>query len=128
MKSRPLAPANVAPAAANYALAVATDQPTRWVHTSGIVPVRADSSVPADLADQAAVIWTTIGTLLRDAEMTPNDIVSVCTYVVPDADMAVVMAARDEFLGDHRAASTLVTVAALARPEWRMEIAVVAAA
>jgi hypothetical protein len=37
------------------------------------------------------------------------------------------MAARDQALGGHRAASTLVTVPALARPEWRKEIAVVAA-
>jgi enamine deaminase RidA (YjgF/YER057c/UK114 family) len=37
------------------------------------------------------------------------------------------MAARDAFLGDHLAASTLVTVPALARPEWRVEIALVAA-
>ena len=33
----------------------------------------------------------------------------------------------DRALGGHRAASTLVTVPALARPEWRMEIALVAA-
>ena len=37
------------------------------------------------------------------------------------------MAARDTFLGGRLAASTLVTVPALARPEWRVEIAVVAA-
>ena len=36
-------------------------------------------------------------------------------------------AALDAALGGHLAASTLVTVPALARPEWRMEIAVVAA-
>jgi enamine deaminase RidA (YjgF/YER057c/UK114 family) len=36
------------------------------------------------------------------------------------------MAARDRVLDGHRAASTLVTVPALARPEWRMEIAIIA--
>jgi enamine deaminase RidA (YjgF/YER057c/UK114 family) len=41
--------------------------------------------------------------------------------------LAEVMAARDAVLQGHLAASTLVTVPALARPEWRMEIAVVAA-
>ena len=128
MTSRPLDPAGVAPSAANYALAVVTAQPPRWVPTSGIVPVRLDGTVPADLSEQAAVIWQTIGALLREAEMGPGDVVSVCTYVVPGEDLAAVMAARDAFLGDHRAASTLVTVAALARAEWRMEIAVVAAA
>ena len=38
------------------------------------------------------------------------------------------MAARDRAMVGHVAASTLVTVPALARPEWRLEVAVVAAA
>ena len=73
------------------------------------------------------VVWTNITAMLRDADMGPTDIVSVTTYVVVGEDLAAVMAARDAALGEHRAASTLVTVPALARPEWRMEIAVVAA-
>ncbi|MEM9515768.1 MAG: Rid family hydrolase [Actinomycetota bacterium] len=125
---RPLEPPGVAPAAANYALAVATQDPTRWLHTSAIVPAQPDGSVPEALADQVEVIWTTIGALLDNADMVPSDVVSVCTYVVPGEDLAVVMRARDAFLGAHRAASTLVTVAGLARPEWRLEIAVIAAA
>jgi hypothetical protein len=36
------------------------------------------------------------------------------------------MSARDQAMGGHRAASTLVTVPALARAAWKMEIAVVA--
>jgi hypothetical protein len=68
-----------------------------------------------------------IAAMLSDAAMAPSDIVSVTTYVVVGEDLAPVMAARDAALGEHRAASTLVTVPALARPEWRMEVAVVAA-
>jgi hypothetical protein len=61
----------------------------------------------------------------RDADMGPSDIVSVTTYVVVGEALAPVMAARDRFLGDHRAASTLVTCRA--RPaRVAMEIAVVA--
>jgi len=55
-------------------------------------------------------------------------VVSVATYVVPDQDLGAVMEARDRFFGDHRAASTLVVVQALVRPEWRLEVALVAAA
>ena len=65
--------------------------------------------------------------LARAAEMVATNVVSVTTYVVVGEDLATVMAARDTALGGHRAASTLVTVPALARPEWRMEIAVIAA-
>jgi enamine deaminase RidA (YjgF/YER057c/UK114 family) len=71
--------------------------------------------------------------MLRDADMAASDIVAVTTYVVvsgsvvPAGELAEVMAERDRALGGHRAASTLVTVPALARPEWRLEISVVAA-
>ena len=120
-------PADIAPPAANYAHAVLTDGASRWLHTSGVVPVAPDGSTPDALADQAALVWTNIASMLRDADMGPTDIVSVTTYVVVGEDLAPVMAARDAALGGHRAASTLVAVPALARPEWRMEIAVVAA-
>jgi enamine deaminase RidA (YjgF/YER057c/UK114 family) len=66
--------------------------------------------------------------LLANAGMSATDIVNVTTYVVAGERLADVMAARDEFMDGHRAASTLVTVPALARPEWRVEVAVIAAA
>jgi len=107
---------------------VVTESARRWLHTSGVVPIAPDGSVPSDLADQAAVVWSNISAMLSDAQMSVTDIVSVTTYVVVGEELSPVMAARDDALGGHLAASTLVTVPALARPEWRMEIAVVAAA
>lgn len=120
-------PADIAATAANYAHAVVTEGAARWLHTSGVVPVAPDGSTPEDLADQAMLVWTNIAAMLREAEMANDDIVSVTTYVVVGEELGPVMAARDAALGAHRAASTLVTVPALARPEWRMEIAVIAA-
>ena len=120
-------PADIAAPAANYAHAVLTEGATRWLHTSGVVPVAPDGSTPDSLADQAALVWANISAMLRDADLAHSDIVSVTTYVVVGADLAPVMAARDAALGGHRAASTLVTVPALARSEWHMEIAVIAA-
>ncbi len=121
-------PADIAAPAANYAHAVLTESGARWLHTSGVVPTAPDGSTPEALGDQAELVWTNIAAMLRDAEMTLSNIVSVTTYVVVGEDLAPVMAARDNALAGHRAASTLITVPALARPEWRMEIAVVAAA
>jgi 2-iminobutanoate/2-iminopropanoate deaminase len=125
--NRPVVPASISPPAAAYAHAVLTEGAGRILHTSGVVPIAADGSVPSDLADQAAVVWSSIAAMLADAQMSMADIVSVTTYVVVGEDLAPVMAARDAALGGHLAASTLVTVPALARPEWRMEIAVIAA-
>ena len=47
-------PADIAAPAANYAHAVLTDGASRWLHTSGVVPVASDGSTPDALADQAA--------------------------------------------------------------------------
>ena len=124
--NRLIQPSDVAAPAANYALAVLCDSPTKVLHTSGVVPTRLDASVPETLADQAVVVWGTIVALLAEAAMTAADVVSVTTYVVDGQDLSVVMAARDLALGGHRAASTLIVVPRLARPEWLMEIAVVA--
>jgi 2-iminobutanoate/2-iminopropanoate deaminase len=120
------APTIAAPAA-NYAHAIVTEAPARWLHTSGVVPIALDGSTPGDLADQAELIWSNIGAMLGEARMVPSDIVSITTYVVAGEPLGPVMAARDRALGGHRSASTLVTVPALARPEWRVEIALIAA-
>lgn len=98
------------------------------LHTSGVVPIAVDGSVPVSIGEQAATVWANIAAMLAEAEMSMSDIVSVTTYVVAGEDLAPVMAARDAALSGHLAASTLVTVPELARPEWRMEIAVIAAA
>lgn len=99
---------------------------TRTLHTAGIVPVRADGTVPGDIRSQADRVWETIGMLLDEAGFEVADIVSYTTYVVAGNDLVPVMQARDDFFGDHTAASTLVTVPALARPEWLTETTAVA--
>lgn len=93
------------------------------------MPVAVDGSVPTDLGEQAATVWANLGAILAEAAMTTDDVVSVTTYVVASrlGDLGVVMGARDRALGGRRVASTLVTVPALARPEWLVEIALVAA-
>ncbi|MEP7113221.1 MAG: Rid family hydrolase [Ilumatobacteraceae bacterium] len=126
--NRVIAPSTIAPPAANYAHAVLSEHARQILHVSGVVAVRPDGTIPDEVADQAAVIWFNIGSILADAEMTVADIVSITTYVVVDfmACLPEVMGARDAALGGHLAASTLVTVPALARPAWKMEVAVVA--
>lgn len=126
--NREIAPATLATPAANYAHAVLSEGPSRLLHTSGVVPAAPDGSVPAGIEAQAAQVWANLLAILNEADMLVTDVVSVTTYVVVDqlGSLPAVMAARDRALLGHRAASTLVTVPALARPEWLMEIALVA--
>jgi 2-iminobutanoate/2-iminopropanoate deaminase len=97
------------------------------LHTAGIVGTRLDGSIATGVDEQAAEVWKTIGVLLDSAGFDPSDIVSYTTYVVAGEDLAGVMDARDAFMDGHRAASTLITVPALAQPQWKVEVAVIAA-
>ncbi|MGA0878750.1 MAG: RidA family protein [Ilumatobacteraceae bacterium] len=126
--NREIRPPDLAPPAAAYAHAVVSDNARRLLHTSGVVPIAPDGSVPTSIEDQAAVVWANLRSIVAAAQMRMTDVVSVTTYVVVGQPLAAVMEARDRALDGHRAASTLVTVPALARPEWLMEIALVAAA
>jgi 2-iminobutanoate/2-iminopropanoate deaminase len=122
-------PPTIAPPAAKYAHAMLSTGVSLILHTSGVVPIAPDGSVPDDLGEQANVVWANIVAILEEADMSASDIVSITTYVVVEhlGELGVVMEARDRVLDGHRAASTLVTVPALVRPEWMLEIAVVAA-
>jgi 2-iminobutanoate/2-iminopropanoate deaminase len=124
-------PEHMAPPAAKYAHGVKVDGAKSLVFTSGVVPTMPDGTVPASIEGQARVVWANLLEILRTAEMNVANVVSITTYVVASAslssDLASVMAVRDEVMGSHRAASTLVTVPALARVEWLMEISLVAA-
>jgi len=124
--NRAVSPPGIAPPVANYVHAVISETPSRLLHTSGVVPVDVDGSVPDGIEEQAAIVWTNIQAILADAEMAVDDIVSVTTYAVAGENLRPVMAARDTALGDHRAASTLVTVPELAQAAWRIEVAIIA--
>lgn len=121
----------MAPPAANYAHAVKVDLAEQFVFTSGVVPTMPDGTVPPTVEGQARVVWANLLEILRAGGMSIGNVVSITTYVVASEtlrdDLSAVMGVRDEVMGTHRAASTLVTVPALARPEWLMEISLVAA-
>lgn len=131
---RELKPAEMAAPAAAYAHGMQVPAGHELVVTSGVVPTRRDGSVPANIGEQAGVVWQNILAILAEGKMSARDIISVTTYVVYTSDagematrLKLVMGARDTALNSHLAASTLVTVPALARPEWLMEISVLAA-
>ncbi|NBX88518.1 MAG: RidA family protein, partial [Betaproteobacteria bacterium] len=102
--NRILQPTTMPKPAAAYAHGIEVSSAESWVFTSGVVPTRADGSVPSDLGEQAAVVWANISAILAEAQLSVRDIVSITTYVVESAEeraqgselssrLAVVMAA-----------------------------------
>ena len=124
----PVMPSSIAPPAAAYSHAVLSVGVSRWLHTAGVVPFQPDGSVPDGLAEQIEAVWANIAAMLVEADMLVTDIVSITTYVVQGQDLAAVIAGRDRAMGGHRPASTMLVVPELIRPEWKVEVAVVAAA
>lgn len=121
-------PASIAPPAANYAHAMLSTNAQRILHISGTVGTRPDGTIADDVAEQAEEVWRSITAICAEAGMSVDDIVSITTYAVAGQPLAGVMAARDRALGGRRVASVLITVPALVRAEWKMEIAAVAIA
>jgi enamine deaminase RidA (YjgF/YER057c/UK114 family) len=120
-------PTDIAPPAAPYSHAILVPAGSTMLYTAGVVPTAPDGSTPDDLGAQAEQVWASIQVILEAANMVVTDIVSITTYVVAGNELGAVMAARNAAMAGHRPASTLVTVPALARPDWKLEISVVAA-
>jgi enamine deaminase RidA (YjgF/YER057c/UK114 family) len=124
----PLNPPTLAPPFSNYAHAVAAGPGLRWLHVSGQVGVGPDGTLAAGVEAQMERTWRNVLGLLAAADMTAKDLVKVTAYIVRGEDTAVYRRVRDRMLEGATPASTLVVVAALAHPDWLVEIEAVAAA
>jgi 2-iminobutanoate/2-iminopropanoate deaminase len=111
-----------------HAQAVESQSGLRWLHISGQIGLDADGRLAASDVGQHEQIWKNIGNLLDAAGMRLSDLVKVTAYVTRADQVAPYRDVRDRFLNGVEVASTLVIVAALARPEWVVEIDAVAAA
>ena len=72
--------------------------------------------------------WSRIFSILDASGMGITDIVKVTVFLTDPTDVGLYRQVRDRMLGGHKAASTLLIVAGLADPNWKVEIEAVAAA
>lgn len=100
----------------------------RWLHISGQVGVDKAGRVAAGADAQMAECWHHIFEILKSAGMDKRNLVKITAYLTDPADVAAFRQVRDGLLDGHAPASTLVVVAALANPAWKVEIEAVAAA
>ena len=90
---------------------------------SGTAPVEADgSSTPGDAEAQAERCFDIIVGSIRALGGQRTDIVRTRMFLTDPADAEAVGRAHGRRFADVRPAATMVVVAALLRPEWRVEI------
>jgi enamine deaminase RidA (YjgF/YER057c/UK114 family) len=117
------------PVPVGYSQVVAT-QGARTIYVAGQVSLDVIGNVvaPGDVIGQARRAFTNVKSAVEAAGATVEDIVKVTWYVVgyrPELLPHLAAARRDVF-GDHAPASTLVGVAALANPDYLVEVEAVA--
>jgi enamine deaminase RidA (YjgF/YER057c/UK114 family) len=125
---RPLNPPSIRPPFARYSHGVEVEPGKRIVVLSGQLGARADDSVPESVEEQAEICFENIAAILAEAGMTLRDLVRINAYVTDRADMKGYMAVRDRVVADPPPASTLMIVGGFTRPEFKVEIEVIAAA
>lgn len=92
------------------------------VLVSGTAPIWPDGSCPPDAYQQARRTLEIIVAALTDAGAVPTDVVRTRMYLVDAADAGAVGRAHAEVFGATRPAATMVVVAGLLDPRWRVEI------
>ena len=95
---------------------------SRVLFLSGQVGMRADGSVPDDAVEQLGVALENVMANLQAAGFEPTDLVKLTTYVVGEMDPAGRRGQLDRLLGAHITTSTLIFVAALAGPQYKVEV------
>lgn len=121
-------PEQVAGPFAMYSHGLEVEAPGRVLYGAGQVGVDADGRVGDGIEEQARLVWRNIRAVLASADMGIEHVVQLTMYLLDRDDYAAARRVREEELGGHRPASTLLYVAGLSNPDWRIEIDFVAVA
>jgi 2-iminobutanoate/2-iminopropanoate deaminase len=125
---RALTPSSIQPPFARYSHGIAVPAGCRLVLASGQLGIGPDGTVPADCEAQADRCFANITAILAEGGMTLADVVRVNAWVSGREHLAGYMKSRDKQFPGTPPASTLMIVSGFARPEFVVEIEVVAAA
>jgi enamine deaminase RidA (YjgF/YER057c/UK114 family) len=124
---KPLNPTSIRPPFARYSHGMEVPAGQKLVFCSGQLGALPDGAVPAGVEAQAEQCFRNIAAILAEAGLTLADIVRINAYVTAREHMAGYMAVRDRVVGTPPPASTLMIVSGFTRPEFLVEVEVVAA-
>lgn len=124
---RILSPTQIHPPFAPYSHGVELDPGSRIVVCSGQLGIDKEGHVPADCAGQTRLSFDNIAAVLAEAGMGLEDVVRINAFVTGREHLQPYMAVRNSLFAAPYPASTLLIVAGFARPEFVIEIEVIAA-
>jgi enamine deaminase RidA (YjgF/YER057c/UK114 family) len=116
----------VYPAVGDYVHALEVQGADRLVFVAGTMGLDPDGVAGATLADQLALIWSNIRTILGSAGMTTDNVVRVTSYLRDVASAEANAEARVRELGGRLVPTTAIVVQTL-ESDWLVEIEVIAA-
>jgi enamine deaminase RidA (YjgF/YER057c/UK114 family) len=124
----PLNPAILPAAAGNYTHGVQVDGAQRMVFVSGQVPWGNEHGrVPESFEAQCRMVWRNVLAVLSEASMGVRNLVKVTTYLSDRQYRAINSKIREEVLGDHAPALTII-ICDIYAENWLLEIEAVAMA
>jgi 2-iminobutanoate/2-iminopropanoate deaminase len=111
-----------------YTHVVEVTGPAKTVYVAGQIAFDKEGKIvgAGDMAAQAEQVFKNLQAALETAGAKFSDVVKMNTYVTDMSKAPAVREVRARYFGQTAPASTLVQVAALARPELMLEIEVIA--
>ncbi len=125
---RHITPKAIRPPFARYSYGVEIPSGYRILVCSGQLGVSPDDQVPEAIEEQTHLCFRNIGAVLEEAGLTFADIVRINSFVVSREHLKGYMSVRDRYISDPAPASTLMIVSGFSRPEFLVEVEVIAAA
>ncbi|PZQ75870.1 MAG: RidA family protein [Variovorax paradoxus] len=119
-------PASMGGEPGSYSNGIKVEPAGAALYVAGQIGIDAKGIASPDFSEQAVQAWSNVKSILDEGGMTLKDIVKTTIYLTDPSDYAAFVKVRAEVLDGHKPASTLVYVSALVKPEWKVEIDVIA--
>lgn len=126
MKLTAVDPDNAPASSGGYTNAMQVDTATRLLFISGQVPQTRAGHVPVGIEEQCRTVWANLLASLLQAGMNISNLVKVTTFLSDRAFAEANTAVRNEILGDHQPALTVI-ITGIYDETWLLEIEAVAA-
>ena len=123
-----ITPPGIRPPFARYSYGVEIPAGYRILVCSGQLGVSPDDRVPGTIEEQTHLCFKNIGAVLDEAGFTFADVVRINSFVVSREHLKGYMGVRDLYITDPAPASTLMIVSGFSRPEFLVEVEILAAA